>query len=74
MPEELWTEVLNCTGGGDQSHPQEKEMQQGKMVVKGGLTNGREMKRIKRQRRKGKFINSVKYRVPENSTERRKPS
>ena len=69
MPEGLWTEVLHCTGGGDQSHPQEKEMQQGKMVVKGGLRNGREMKRSERQRRKGK-INSIKYRVPENSKER----
>jgi len=69
MPEGLWTEVLHCTGGSDHSHPQEKEMQQGKMVVKGGLRNGREMKRSKRQRRKGK-INSIKYRVPENSKER----
>ena len=35
MPVELWTEVCNihCTGGSDQEHPQEKEMQKGKMVV-----------------------------------------
>ena len=26
-------------GGRDQDHPQEKEMQKGKMVVRGGLTN-----------------------------------
>jgi len=26
-----------CTGGGDQNHPQEKEMQKGKMVVWGAL-------------------------------------
>ena len=25
LPEELWMEVCNCTGGGDQNHPQEKE-------------------------------------------------
>ena len=31
----LW----HCTGGSDQDHPQEKEMQKGKMVV-WGLTNG----------------------------------
>ena len=31
VPEELWTEV--CTGGSDQNHPQEKEMQKGKMVA-----------------------------------------
>ena len=37
VPEELWIEV--CTGGGDQNHPQEKEMQKGKMVVSGGLKN-----------------------------------
>ena len=28
----------HCTGGSDQDHPQEKEMQNGKMVVWGGLT------------------------------------
>ena len=34
LPEELWTEVRDtCTGGSDQDHPQEKEMQKGKMVV-----------------------------------------
>ena len=34
VPEGLWTEVhLHCTGGSDQDHPQEKEMQKGKMVV-----------------------------------------
>ena len=27
----------HCTGGSDQDHPQEKEMQKGKMVVWGGL-------------------------------------
>ena len=32
-PEELWTEIYDNTGGSDQNHPQEKEMQQGKMVV-----------------------------------------
>ena len=29
----------HCTGGRDQDHPQRKEMQKGKMVVRGGLTN-----------------------------------
>ena len=32
VPEKLWTEV-HCTVGSDQNHPQEKEMQKGKMVV-----------------------------------------
>ena len=30
VPEELWTEVHNCTEVSDQNHPQEKEMQKGK--------------------------------------------
>ena len=30
---------LHYTGGGDQNHPQEKEMQEGKVVVWGGFTN-----------------------------------
>ena len=25
LPEELWTEVRNTTGGGDQNHPEQKE-------------------------------------------------
>ena len=36
VPEKLWTEVHctgHCTGGSDQDHLQEKEMQKGKMVV-----------------------------------------
>ena len=38
--EELWTKVCDIvTGGRDQDHPQDKEMQKGKMVVRGGLTN-----------------------------------
>ena len=34
VPEELWTEVHDIVQEvGDQNHPQEKEMQKGKMVV-----------------------------------------
>ena len=47
----LW----HCIAGSDQNHPQEKEMQKGKMVVWGGLTNSWEKKRSERQRRKGKM-------------------
>ena len=32
-------------GDRDQDHPQDKEMQKGKMVAWGGLTNSREKKR-----------------------------
>ena len=35
----------HCTGGSDQDHSQEKEMQKGKMAVWGGLTNSWEKKR-----------------------------
>ena len=55
MPEELWTEVYNTVqGGGVQNHPEEKEMQKGKMAVWGSLTNSCEKKRSEKQRRKGK--------------------
>ena len=34
MPEDYeWSFVTSLTGGSDQDHPQEKEMQKGKMVV-----------------------------------------
>ena len=41
------------TGGGDQDHPEEKEMQKGKLIVWGGITNSWEKKRSTRLRRKG---------------------
>ena len=56
----------HCIGGSDQDHTQEKEMQKGKMVVWGGLTNSWEKKRSERQRRKGKVYPS-ECRVPKNS-------
>ena len=56
MPEELWTEVVTLyTGGSNQNHPKEKEMQEGKVVVWGGLTDSWEKKRSKRQGRKEKY-------------------
>ena len=45
----------HCTGSSDQDHSQGKEMQKGKMVVWGGLTNSWVKKRSKRQRRKWKI-------------------
>ena len=33
VPEELWMEVPDTTGVRDENHPQEKEIQKGKMVV-----------------------------------------
>ena len=63
----LW----HYTGGSDENHPQEKEIQKGKMVVWGGLANSWEKKRGKRQMRKGKTYPS-EYRVTKNSKERLK--
>ena len=45
----------HCTGDRDQDHPQEKEMQKGKMAVSGGLTNSCEKKKSEKQSRKGKI-------------------
>ena len=59
----------HCIEGGNQNHCKEKELQKGRMVVWGGLTNSWEKKRSKRQRRKGK-INPSECRVPKNSKER----
>ena len=59
----------HCTGGSDQDHPQEKEMQKGKMIVWGGLTSSWEKKRSKRQRKKGK-IHSFECKVPKNNKEK----
>ena len=59
----------HCTGGGDQNHPKEKQMQEGSVIVWGGLTNSWEKKRSKRQRRKGK-VYTTECRAPEKSKER----
>ena len=72
--QELCIEVYNtcsqpCTGGSDQNHSQEKEIQEDKLVVWGGLTNSWEKKRRERQRRKEK-IYTTECKVPKNSKER----
>ena len=58
----LW----HCTRDRDQDHPQEKEIQKGKMAVWGGLTNSCEKKRSEKERRKGK-IYLLECRDPKNS-------
>ena len=70
----------HCIGGSDQYHPQEKEIQKGKMVVWGDLINTWEKKRSWRQGRKRK-IYPFESRVSKNSKEKttkriaiRKPS
>ena len=64
----------HCTGSTDQDHPQEKEIQKGKMVVFRGLTNSWEKKRSKRQRRKGKMLPVWMQSSSEKQGEIRKPS
>ena len=39
----------HCTGGGVQNHPQEKETQEGKVVVWGRLTNNWEKKQSSKE-------------------------
>ena len=58
-----------CTRDRDQDHLHGKEMQKGKMVIWGGLTNSCEKKRSEKQRRKGKIF-PFECRVPKNSKER----
>ena len=60
----LW----HCSGGSDRDHPQEKEMQKGKMIVWGGLSKGWEKKRSWTKRRKGKIF-PFECRVPKNKQE-----
>ena len=45
----------NCTGDYDQDHPQEKEMQKGKMVVWGGFTNSYERREGKGKEEKERY-------------------
>ena len=63
----------HCTGGSDQDHPQEKEMQEGKTVVWEGLTNSYEKKRSERQGGKERYthLNAELQRI---AGEIRKPS
>ena len=61
--------LVTLQQAGIQDHPQEKEMQKGKIAVEGGLTNSWEKKRSEKQRRKGKLY-PFEFRVPKNSKER----
>ena len=61
--------LVTLQQAGIQDHPQEKEMQKGKIAVEGGLTNSWEKKRSEKQRTKGKLY-PFEFRVPKNSKER----
>ena len=70
VSEELWEKVHSIVQEVvKKKHPQEKEMQKGKMVVWGGLINSWEKKRSERKRRKEKIYPS-ECRIPKNSKER----
>ena len=56
----------HCAEGSDQNHSQEKALQEGKMVVWGGLTNNWEKNRSKKQRRNGK-IEPTECRISKNN-------
>ena len=45
-----------CIGGGNQNHPQGKQMQKGKMVVWGGLTNSWKRREAKGKGEKERYI------------------
>ena len=66
----LW----HCTGGSDQDYPQEKEMQQGKMIVWGGLINSWEKEEKQQAKEKKKDIPIWMQSSKEQQEEIRKPS
>ena len=68
VPDELWMKVHDIVKETAINHPQEKEMQKGKMAVCGSLTNSCEKKRSEKQRRK---IYPFECRLPKNSKTRR---
>ena len=70
VPEKLWMEVHDTVQEtGIKTISKKKEMQKGKMVVCGGLTNNCEKKRSKKQRRKG-TIYPFECRVVKKNKER----
>ena len=70
VPGELRMEIHeHGTGGSDQDHPQEKEIQKGKIVVWQALQVAEKRREAKRQRKKGK-IYSFECKVPKNSKKR----
>ena len=70
VPEELWIEVHDIIQEAViKTIPPKKEIQKGKMVVRGGLMKRYEKKRSERQRRKGK-IHLFECRVSKNSKDR----
>ena len=59
--------LRHCTGGSDQDHPQEKEMQKGKMLVWGGFTKLLRREEKWKAKEKKRKIYSFKCRVPKKN-------
>ena len=75
MSKQLWMEVPNTVQEAViKTIPKKKKMQKGKMIVSAGLTNSRERKRSKRQRRKGRDIhlNAEFQRIARRDLKRKK--
>ena len=53
----------HCIGDREQAHPQEKEMQNGKMAVWGGLTNSCEKKRSQKEKERYTHLNAEFQRI-----------
>ena len=56
VPEEIWTEVHDIVGGGDQDYPQEKERQKGKMVIWAALQMAEKRREVKDKGKKERYI------------------
>ena len=65
VPDELWTEVRDITGGGDQDHPHRKEMQKSKVAVWGCLQIGvkRREAKSKEEKERYKHLNAEFQRI-----------
>jgi len=53
----------HCTGVRDQDHPQEKEMQKGKMIVWGGFTNSSQRRAAKGEKERYTHLNAEFQRI-----------
>ena len=62
----LW----HCTGGSDQDHPQEKEMQKAKRLSEEALQIAENRKEAKGKGEKERYTHLFERRVPKNSKER----
>ena len=47
--------LLQCTGGSDQNHPKEKEMQEGKTIFREALTTPEKRREVKDKGEWGKY-------------------